>query len=463
MNIKVYTGFTKRRNSTKVPSSGGTQKTVTLKEGTSIENPTFLLAGDLFTVDYVEAFGHYYFVDDVVSVRNGLTEIKCSMDSLASHKSEIGSYNAYVERSATFSYAKLPDPEVSIMNLETVLSNTVSTLGIFHSSGYFMLSVINSKGSGSGFTCYYLMGITQIEYIAQYCMNNWDSGSTDIIDWIQSTVLKTGEALVDCKWIPLSIAAFPSGTATYETVQLGKDNLPSCSAYRIDAVCVATESITVSIPHTYTDFRKGAPYSIGKVFIPCYGVVDFNPLDFDDDNIYMQFDADMCTGDVVCYMKNSGGKLISSYTYNVAVSCPVGRLGGDITSTTTGIISTGAGIATTIATHGAAATVASGISTGASGINALASAISPTMSMRGAAAGRAIAQHGTDIICVVIEKTTSDPDDLNDTHGKPLMQKIQISTSPGYLKCSNASVPIAGMAAERDEVNSFLNNGFYYE
>ena len=72
--------------------------TVNLKEGTSIEKPTFLLRGDLFSCNYVQAFNHYYFVDDIKSVRNGLTEIDCSMDVLATFKTEIGSYNALIER-----------------------------------------------------------------------------------------------------------------------------------------------------------------------------------------------------------------------------------------------------------------------------------------------------------------------------------------------------------------------------
>ena len=59
MTIKTWAGFTKRKNSTARPSVGYVSRTVTLKEGTSIENPTFLLTGALFSIDYVEALSNY--------------------------------------------------------------------------------------------------------------------------------------------------------------------------------------------------------------------------------------------------------------------------------------------------------------------------------------------------------------------------------------------------------------------
>ena len=55
------------------------------------------------------------------------------------------------------------------------------------------------------------------------------------------------------------------------------------------------------------------------------------------------------------------------------------------------------------------------------------------------------------------------PADYQATHGFLLMQKKTLSSLSGYIKCNNASVPIAGMSTEKDEVNNFLNSGFYYE
>ena len=65
-----------------------------LKNATSIIDPVILIEGDL--TNYVgcnyctiSVFGRYYFVNDIVSVRNGLFEIHCHCDVLSSFSSHI--------------------------------------------------------------------------------------------------------------------------------------------------------------------------------------------------------------------------------------------------------------------------------------------------------------------------------------------------------------------------------------
>ena len=469
MTIKVYSGFSKRRNSTKQPT-GGTQKTVTLKEGTSMENPTFLMNSSDFTITAVEAFDHYYFVDDIVSVRQNLIEIKCSMDVGATYKSDIGSYSGMIERSSRYFNAQIPDTCCAILNKENVLANGYTNPLVFDRTGFFVLSVLNHIGSGAGFTCYYVMGVSQIEYVAQYCINNWDSQSTDLIDWIQSTVLKTSESIVDCIWVPLNVTM--ATNTSWENIVIGVDDLgASHQAYRITGYSIGSGSIDVTIPHTYTDFRKGAPYSQGKLMLPGFGVVDFDPLEFKGDIIHILFDVDVCTGDVACYLQSDEGagaspryRTIASYTYNVAVPCPVGKVGQDVTGTTSGLLATAGGIAATIATHGTAASVATGIGAASSGINAISAAIVPTTSVRGGRGGRALANNGLDIQVVTIEKETIDPASYNDVAGRPFMTYGQISSYiDGYGRMDNADVPISGTMSDKEAVNALLNNGFYYE
>ena len=83
MTIKYWNNFQKKINSTARPlDSAAVSVSATLKSPTSIENPTFILTGDNFNINYVEAFGHYYFVNDVVSVRNGMIEVSCTQEVL---------------------------------------------------------------------------------------------------------------------------------------------------------------------------------------------------------------------------------------------------------------------------------------------------------------------------------------------------------------------------------------------
>lgn len=461
MTIKTWSGFSKRKNSTKQPS-GGTSVTCVLKETTSVEKPTFVFASNDFTINYIEAFGHYYFVDDIKSVRNGIIEVSCSLDVLATYKSSIGSYTAFVERSASYYNTLFADPDVAMMNEEVLTSQTVSGLSIFTSGGFYVLSVLNDLGSANGFTTYYITDSANLESLAAYVNTNWGSAASSVVDWLQATFLKTADSIIDCIWVPIALAALPAGATSWETMKIGVDVVTGVQGRRIVAPCIVSESKTITIPHRYTDFRKGAPYTQGKLYIPGYGVVDFNPLDFDNDTIYLQFDVDVTTGDTVCYLANSSNMRIASYTYNVGVSCPVGKVGSNVTQTVGGVLSTAGAVASAVATQGASA-IASGVAAASSGINALNSAISPTASIHGGKGGRAIAESGLDIICTLITRTTADPADLLSTHGRPFMSTGSISAFSGYVKCSGADVPIAGMESDKVAINDFLNSGFYYE
>ena len=465
MTGTFYSNFSKRKNSTKQPT-GGTQVTMYLKEGTSIEKPTFILSGDQFSYNYVSAFGHYYFVDDIKSVRNGVTEIDCSMDVLATYKSDIGSYSCLIERCSDLLSidTDLADTFCAVKNTEMVSQNTSSGLSFFTPGGYYVLSVINNIGSGSGFTCYYIMDITNIEALARYVNTDWGAGASDFLQWVQATFLKTADSIIDCIWIPYAFSALDSSALdSLGNVKIGVDVVSTASGYRIKSPCIASGNVSVTVPHYYNDFRKASPYTQCRLFIPGYGMVDINPLDFSgDDTVNLYFDGDASTGDTVCYVKRSSGTVVATYTYNVGVSCPVGKVGADVTGFISSGIQTIGGMIMSAALPGAGG-VAAGISATSSAINTVATAFGPSASVHGGKGGRAIIENGLDPFITSFIKYTCDPQDYMLTSGRPCMQYKQISGLSGYIKCSDASVPIAGMGNEKEAVNEYLNSGFYYE
>lgn len=472
MTIKYWSNFSKRKNSTKQPT-GGTSLTVVLKDGTSIEKPTFLVTGNLFSCNYVEAFGHYYFVDDVKSVRNNLTEISCSMDVLATFKSEIGSYNAYIERAADSTYYDVmyPDTHVAIKNEEEVVSTVFPSSFVWSEFGLYVLSVLNNLGSGAGFTTYYLMDAGNMRLLAEYLNQDWGAGLTDFVAFLQANFLHTADAVISCKWVPLSIVSIPQTGTSWETIKVGTDIVSiggvDVKGYRVTTTALIAESeMSLAIPHIYNDFRKAAPYTSGKLYIPMYGMVDFNPLDFSkNDTIYADIYADWVTGDIAVLLRDdtaaNSGKVVSSYTYNCSVDCPVGQAAANVS----GFMASGLGLAASAAlavgSSGATA-VAGAFGAAVSGMNTLSNAVVPTMSVRGGQGGRAIAAASPDFIITLIIKHTSDPL-LCVCQGRPVMGYLPLNSFTGYVKCLEASVEIPGMSAEKDEVNSFLNSGFYYE
>ena len=54
-------------------------------------------------------------------------------------------------------------------------------------------------------------------------------------------------------------------------------------------------------------------------------------------------------------------------------------------------------------------------------------------------------------------------DEDNIDLGRPLMSTRTINTLSGYIKCADAHFDASCFGQEKDMVNEFMNNGFFYE
>lgn len=472
MFILLFSNFSKKRNSTAQPTdSTGALTGCMLKESTSVENPTFVLKSNDFTINYVKAFGHYYFVDDIVSVRDNLIEVRCSMDVLATYKTEIGNYTALIERSDAHYDASYPDPAVSMKN-EIYTDVAQADPAIYDDDGYFVLSVMNNIGSGTGFTANYVLAKATLQRVAKFVNTDWGSAAADLLAWVKATFLKTANSIIDCIWLPVTSASLSGLNINWETMVIGttpmSDSGGMISGGKMTGACIIDKSCSATIPHHYTtagDFRRCAPYTVGKIFIPGYGYADFNPLDFEPSGtVNIRTYIDVSTGDTVVYLSNSDGVLVSTYTFNIGVSCPVGHVGANVTETIGGVLSTASNIAmfNRSAPNSIAASIAD-YASAASMVNTVASAAGATASYSGRKAGRAMWANNDKYAICIFAHATQAIDSMETTSGRPDMTERVISTCPGYVKCVNASIGISGMGGEKEAVNNYLNSGFYYE
>ena len=117
----LFFNFSKRRNSTKVPvDSTGTSFDVVLKSPTSFEAPTLRISAASWAYNYAKFDGAYFFIDNVVAVRNDLYEITLSKDVLATYRSQILNTSAYVM------YDNIGDSEIVDNRLAIKTSRTLS-------------------------------------------------------------------------------------------------------------------------------------------------------------------------------------------------------------------------------------------------------------------------------------------------------------------------------------------------
>ena len=91
MDIILYTTGSEKERITKTLSNGLTL-TGTLREESSIINPSFIIQADnpsSYNYCYISEFNRYYFITNITSIRNNLWRIDCVVDVLMSFASDI--------------------------------------------------------------------------------------------------------------------------------------------------------------------------------------------------------------------------------------------------------------------------------------------------------------------------------------------------------------------------------------
>ena len=475
MTVRFYKTFSKRRNSTKQPaiSDAYTDITCTLKEPTSIKNPSFTFTGDDFgyTYAYISDFGRYYFVNEVISVGKGLVQYNLEEDILASNKTAIGSTVAHIAYSSSGYDTDIMDIRIAAKTTKTIKKHEY-TPTIFDDDGCYILTVANTVGGVNGFCTSYVCTKGTIMACAAFLM------SLTIEDRTIKSIYNPFDAIISCIWLPLKASTIQNSyCSAAENIRFGdlvcdgSGLLPTIVSYPLADPYYTNIGMITTFTPVYTDFRAVQPYTTYSLYIPFYGLIDLNASDVRAvvDNLNICYSIDIATGDMsVGIAATAIPGWIQTVTCNIGVNCPIAQTS---TNTTGTLASIGGSVG------GAAGAIFSGITgnvPGAvvGGIGALFSAASATLSfcqrglsVRGGVNGRSLIPLGHDFVLIEVAQDTEDPDnaDYIARWGRPVGVTHAISNHSGYVQCDNASVNMSGDSYERDAINSFLNGGFYYE
>ena len=469
--ITAYTGFSKRKNSTKQPT-GGTTITATLKDDVSMVQPIFIVQGNTFTYNYIQFAGRYYFVDDVVSLRNNLTEIHCNIDVLATYKSAIQSTFAYVLY-YTHTNTEITDHRLSVKTTQT----TESENGSFDYFGVGFTHVLTTVGENNVNS--YKLNLSEIkEIVSTTFFESLDQELSDVpaIDTtsVESAISDAGRFIVDllksaaiastyvgkltdcirnCYVLPIDPAAWGG---SLESVYLGRCDTGK-DGYVVGAMDrVLHDSATVAIPWQATDWRRNAPYHEIYLYIPAIGLTTISPSDVIGENyLYVDVEVDKLSGDAI-FNVGTASKVIAQYTTNVAVNFPVGA--NNVNSARAAM-----------AVGNLAGSLVSGnIGNTLSDALGLANAIQPQAMSIGSNGGGAflglVSFQGKKVYCfTVFHDTTVSPASVSAVKGTPYNGVMSLAGVSGYVQTAGASVDIAGYGNEKDMVNNYLNGGIYIE
>ena len=514
--------FSKRKNSTKQPLTLSDQRTVALKENCSQDRPIFKCTGNNFNYNYCMWDNKYYFIDEIISLRNNEIEIHCIMDPLATYKAEILASTQYVSYSSQSGDTYLADTRIPLKTSASVSADSALT-GILSNIGCYILTVTgvdsvtsymyvseytlaalftdlatwrdNLKQATQNIASAYTTGadsgsadgtdsFTGISETIRSCMNAVSSTISHLANVITQTAKSISDALTQtgfignayenamecvrsCIWVPFDNALAPAGSSS-GPMQLGTYPVGANAGSPVSAK-PATGSFSISIPWQHSDWRRKVCEDV-YLYLPLVGMVQLSGDSLTSANsLTINWSATYTDG-VICYKVKAGSQVIGAYSGNGAVNYPVGiaqqASAGAIAGTAVqGVQKIASAAISGAKSGGGVGAIVGGIATAVGAGYQVADTYNSThISTVGNVGGGAGMGLGREAVCYTVSHDTIiAPADMKDTMGLPTMKPMSLATLTGYCECTNAHVDAPATAGELDAIDFYLNSGFYIE
>ena len=476
MGITINTTkFTKRRNSTAVPNDFDNTYDVVLKDACSYDRPSFVLNEPYFLDNYLEWSGSYYFVTDVIVLRNNLLQVNCQLDVLGTYRAEILGSTQYVAYSSVSGGTWLKDNRLPVLGDAVVAKQEVTPPFLNTTGDRYILSVLGKNGCAV-FAC----SRSQINNLLDHVegdntqivsdfmndpaidFSSVESGLESLTRIMTQTDL-LGNAFANaptcirgCIWTPL--ARTNGGTGR---IFLGNYDT-QVDAWKLYDTTAAS-ALQITIPWHFTDWRRTYCESIylylpfvGNINIPTNEIVGVSQLT-------IKYSYTIVDGSI-SYEVLAGDQVIGTYGGSCAQQIPLGI--NQVTSV--GDIATqmiqGAKDTVSTAIMGTVPTLETGINAVAAAYNVADAAYSTNPTTIGGQGGGSGAGLDMVIRCVsVAHPTVIEPSAMAATMGVPNMQPLTLSSCSGYCQCVNAHVAADAHMDVLNEIDMFLNSGFFIE
>ena len=493
MAIDVYyANSPKRRNSTKQATFSESNKyTCTLKDATSFNKPTFLFEGNWIGWNVAKWGDRYYFVEDVRAVRNGLWEVDCVMDALATYKSEITSSTQYVSYSSSVGDTWLPDARIPSVTNSVVSAIGDYSLDFIDYDGFYTLGVIGDNGCE-------LYGVTQVDLgLIINRLNNWKNDAYHAIavnadgqytyDWINqplesqanfnmATAFMSAEwsnasnCIRSCTWVPFKRSNFQIGGD--KNIKLGTlITVVNTKALSGKAVKVAT--ITANIPWRFNDWRR-VTNEDAYIYLPFVGVVKLPNGDINQcSTITINISANCVDGSIQYQLKGNVSGYLGNYGAKLGCEYPIGiNQGKSATDIYQTRLNSSASFISSLSSFNIlsplsmiAAPFNIGNTINQMGLDETRMQVERTATQIGTYGASSVSSgmYNNIRLWTVSQDTIVNPSSMKNTMGLPTMKPMSLSGLTGYCQCANAHVECDADSTELDIIDNYLNNGFYIE
>ena len=410
-----------------------------MKEGTDRWNPTFIVTGDPSNNNYCSAFGMYYYIDRMEYVPPHWHLI-CSLDPMATWKTNIGSTSLYVLRanSATERDPRLFDTLPTKAGPDTEIGSFTGPVFPNWATGSYVISVCGASQSGA---YHYVVSPSGMQTFMEKFMSNfaWVDPNGVLDDQVKA-LIEPQNWIQDIRWYPFTPAC--SGYA--ETIYLGDWNT-NCPAdvMEVGYVWSPVTPFTMTIPkHPDASdqglFLNGSGYSQYTWADPFFGTISIDPNSIADMSTltylievdpscgfgHMRLTGDS-SGEKVLVAERSGQFGVSQYmTYQSRDY--LGALSADPISTAANLVKT---------------------------------AFVPKTQTTGSPGSRAMYAFQPLLYCEFARVHPVAPS----RQGYPVSKLLTIGGLSGFIQVERGDVPIPGPSWAQDQIRSYLEGGFYYE
>lgn len=459
--------FAKRTNSTKRPS-GGQDFGIDLKAPCNIIDPEIKIATQNdptgYNYCYLPTFSRYYWVKNW-TYSDGLWKASLTVDTLASYRDQIGYSTEYVVRSSAKYNGTISDGLYpATAEVRSVTSAFQGGFSETISGGFFVIGFIAKAANSTGAITYVVMTPGNAKKLSAKLLTDVSYLSIDnaeISDSLTKVLFNPYQYIVSCNYFPFDIAKLTAHLPLVSKVDVGW--------WSIDVPCWIlgadnnnlTKSVNVGIPkHPQAASRGGycnaSPYTDYTIFLQPFGVI---PLDasklWGANTLSIQYVVDLFTGDSILRIFTNTNQLVYETTAKLGVSIQLSNIAFDIPSGG-GLLQTGIAAAF----GGLQAAFSGGsISDVGNGILNAAQATNADVASKGAT-GSTIA---FDTVPYIVARFKILVDDNNEDHGRPLCQKVQLFSIPGFIMVDDPDIALPATAAEIDSVKSYMKNGFFLE
>lgn len=503
MDVKFYSSFSKRLNSTKRPTGAAFSVEGDLKSPCSISSPVieFKMANnpESYVYAYIPEFNRYYFVSDWV-YNLGLWECTFTEDVLASWKTNIGNTSAYIDRCASESDGDIIDTRyittLGIVNTKVNMNNSFYEYSL--TGGCFILGIIDSNNQTEsqvgGAVTYYVLTPSQCKSLMHYLLddqfleeNGFPSIQTltqDMTQEMAKAFVKPIDFIVSCTWYPFPVSAFTDASDIQISVgywlintSIATGKLLKAAVLRATTYGTLTEHPQAATRGNYLNF---APYTRLSIEVPPFGNI---PIDLSyrtqGNVIYCGIFIDTITGQAILQVHmcesvpqndNDIQTVLDSpivYESSAMFGVPIQlaqvipdyiNAASEAVQAVTSIDLLGGSIG--LMTGGPAGALKGAINSDviSHAANAVQS-LSPQVRGCGTNGSRLL----TKIRPVMSIQHIPLVEEDNAEMGRPLRKIKTINTLSGFVKCFEVTVDYPCFDSEKEQILNYLMSGFFYE